>query len=197
MSPVVVAVLAGGAGRRMGGDKPRRRLNGLRLLDHALNKAHALAGPVILVVRDPAQADGFAETIVLDAPDIDGPLAGLLAALVWAADAGFDQVLTLACDMPRVPGDLLSRLQSALTAESDVAVAASGGRLHPVCALWRTTAVPVLRRRADEGRLSLQGLSEAVGRVIVDWPAEDDDAFVNINTIDDLALAEAALPEHG
>ena len=197
MSPVVVAVLAGGAGRRMGGDKPRRRLNGLRLLDHALNKAHALAGPVILVVRDPAQADGFAETIVLDAPDIDGPLAGLLAALVWAADAGFDQVLTLACDMPRVPGDLLSRLQSALTAESCVAVAASGGRLHPVCALWRTTAVPVLRRRADEGRLSLQGLSEAVGRVIVDWPAEDDDAFVNINTIDDLALAEAALPEHG
>lgn len=197
MSPVVVAVLAGGAGRRMGGDKPRRRLNGLRLLDHALNKAHALAGPVILVVRDPAQADGFAETIVLDAPDIDGPLAGLLAALVWAADAGFDQVLTLACDMPRVPGDLLSRLQSALTAESGVAVAASGGRLHPVCALWRTTAVPVLRRRADEGRLSLQGVSEAVGRVIVDWPAEDDDAFVNINTIDDLALAEAALPEHG
>lgn len=197
MSPVVVAVLAGGAGRRMGGDKPRRRLNGLRLLDHALNKAHALAGPVILVVRDPAQADGFAETIVLDAPDIDGPLAGLLAALVWVADAGFDQVLTLACDMPRVPGDLLSRLQSALTAESGVAVAASGGRLHPVCALWRTTAVPVLRRRADEGRLSLQGLSEAVGRVIVDWPAEDDDAFVNINTIDDLALAEAALPEHG
>ena len=197
MSPVVVAVLAGGAGRRMGGDKPRRRLNGLRLLDHALNKAHALAGPVILVVRDPAQADGFAETIMLDAPDIDGPLAGLLAALVWAADAGFDQVLTLACDMPRVPGDLLSRLQSALTAESGVAVAASGGRLHPVCALWRTTAVPVLRRRADEGRLSLQGLSEAVGRVIVDWPAEDDDAFVNINTIDDLALAEAALPEHG
>ena len=197
MSPVVVAVLAGGAGRRMGGGKTRRRLNGLRLLDHALNKAHALAGPVILVVRDPAQADGFAETIVLDAPDIDGPLAGLLAALVWAADAGFDQVLTLACDMPRVPGDLLSRLQSALTAESGVAVAASGGRLHPVCALWRTTAVPVLRRRADEGRLSLQGLSEAVGRVIVDWPAEDDDAFVNINTIDDLALAEAALPEHG
>ena len=197
MSPVVVAVLAGGAGRRMGGDKPRRRLNGLRLLDHALNKAHALAGPVILVVRDPAQADGFAETIMLDAPDIDGPLAGLLAALVWAADAGFDQVLTLACDMPRVPGDLLSRLQSALTAESGVAVAASGGRPHPVCALWRTTAVPVLRRRADEGRLSLQGLSEAVGRVIVDWPAEDDDAFVNINTIDDLALAEAALPEHG
>ena len=197
MSLVVVAVLAGGAGRRMGGDKPRRRLNGLRLLDHVLDKAHALAGPVILVVRDPAQADGFAETVVLDAPAIDGPLAGLLAALVWAADAGFDQVLTLACDMPRVPEDLLSRLQSALTAEAGVAVAASGGRLHPVCALWRITAVPVLRRRAHEGRLSLQGLSEAVGRVIVDWPAEDDDAFVNINTIADLALAEAAPPKHG
>lgn len=131
MSPVVVAVLAGGAGRRMGGDKPRRRLNGLRLLDHALNKAHALAGPVILVVRDPAQADGFAETIVLDAPDIDGPLAGLLAALVWAADAGFDQVLTLACDMPRVPGDLLSRLQSAPSAPLTPSGPSSGSARRP------------------------------------------------------------------
>lgn len=196
MSPIV-AVLAGGAGRRIGGDKPLRRLNGRRLLDHTLEKAHAFAGSVILVVREPVQAEGFAETVVLDTPQIEGPLAGLLSALTWAADAGVERVLTLPCDMPRLPADLLSRLEPALTPDMGVAVAASGGRLHPICALWRTTAIPVLRRRVGEGRLSLQGLSEAVGRVVVEWPADEDDAFVNINTAADLALAEAVLPRRG
>ena len=74
-----------------------------------------------------------------------------------------------------------------------VAVAASDGRLHPVCALWRTAVVPTLVRRAGEGRLSLRGLGEAVGCAVVEWPVEGGDPFININTAEDLAAAEAAL----
>lgn len=189
---LVVAILAGGAGRRIGGDKPRRLLGGARLLDHALRCARD-AAPCILVVRSPEQVAGFDGTVVLDAPGIEGPLAGLLSALSWAAEAGADRVLTLPCDMPFLPGDLQHRLEQALTSEVGVAVAASDGRLHPVCALWRTTVVPTLVRRAEEGRLSLRGLSGAVGCAVVDWPVEGGDPFININTAGDLAAAEAAL----
>ena len=189
----MVAILAGGAGRRIGGDKPRRLLGGARLLDHALNHAHVIAAPSILVARSPEQVAGFGGTVVLDAPGIEGPLAGLLSALSWASAAGADRVLTLACDMPFLPGDLHHRLEQALTSEVGVAVAASGGRLHPVCALWRTAVVPTLVRRAEEGRLSLRGLSEAVGCAVVDWPVEGGDPFININTAEDLAASEAAL----
>ncbi len=190
---LVVAILAGGAGRRIGGDKPHRLLGGARLLDHALICASGTAAPCILVARNPEQVDGFAGTVVLDAPGIGGPLAGLLSALSWAAEAGAERVLTLPCDMPFLPFDLHHRLEQALTPNLGVAVAASDGRLHPVCALWRTTVVPTLVRRAEEGRLSLHGLSEAVGCAVVDWPVEGGDPFININTAGDLAAAEAAL----
>lgn len=190
---LVVAILAGGAGRRIGGDKPRRRLGGARLLDRALASAQGTAAPLIVVARTPEQVEGFTGTVVLDAPGIEGPLAGLLSALAWAADAGADRVLTLPCDMPFLPFDLHQRLEQALAPDIGVAVAASDGRLHPVCALWRTTAVPTLVRRAGEGRLSLRGLSEAVGCAVVEWPVEGGDPFVNINTAEDLAAAEATL----
>lgn len=190
---LVVAILAGGAGRRIGGDKPRRLLGGARLLDHALNRARVIAAPSILVARSPDQVAGFDGTVVLDAPGIEGPLAGLLSALSWAAATGADRVMTLACDMPFLPYDLHHRLEQALTSEVGVAVAASDGRLHPVCALWRTAVVPTLVRRAEEGRLSLRGLSEAVGYSVVDWPVEGEDPFMNINTAEDLAAAEAVL----
>ncbi len=190
---LVVAILAGGAGRRIGGEKPRRLLGGARLLDHALTHARAVAVPCILVARSPEQVAGFDGTMVLDTPGIEGPLAGLLSALSWAAAAGADRVMTLACDMPFLPDDLHHRLEQALTSEVGVAVAASDGRLHPVCALWRTAVVPMLVQRAGEGRLSLRGLGEAVGCAVVDWSIEGGDPFININTAKDLAAAEATL----
>lgn len=190
---LVVAILAGGAGRRIGGDKPRRLLGGARLLDHALTRARVIAAPSILVARSPDQVAGFDGTVVVDAPGIEGPLAGLLSALSWAAATGADRVMTLACDMPFLPYDLHHRLEQALTSEVGCAVAASEGQLHPVCALWRTAVVPTLVRRAEEGRLSLRGLSEAVGYAVVDWPVEGGDPFMNINTAEDLAAAEAVL----
>ena len=190
---LVVAILAGGAGRRIGGDKPRRLLCGTPLLDRTLQAAQGVAAPVILVVRDPQQVMGFAGTVVRDAPGVEGPMAGLLSALIWAADSGADQVLTLPCDMPFLPKDLLPRLEAAMTEEVGAAVAASGGRLHPVCALWRTTARPVLVQRAEQGRLSLHGLSEAVGSAVVDWPIGGGDPFFNINTAEDLERAVDAV----
>ena len=188
---LVTAVLAGGAGQRIGGDKPERRLAGTRLVTHALNAAHGWGAPTVLVLRDPDQVRGVEDPVILDDPDIPGPLGGLAAALAWAAVNGADRVLTIPCDMPFLPADLRVRLAQALTGYAGVAVAASDGRLHPVCALWRTATLPVLLRRASDRRLSLNGLSEPASRVVVDWPIGDRDPFLNINTPDDLAHAEA------
>lgn len=188
---IVTAILAGGAGQRIGGAKPDRLLAGNRLLIHALKAARGWGAPTIMVLRDPAQISDVLAPVILDNPDIPGPLGGLASALAWAATNDADRVLTLPCDMPFLPDDLLSRLDHALTDDIAVAVAASGGRLHPICALWRTAALPILVQQAGDGRLSLNGLSEAAGRVIVDWPITQADPFLNINTLEDLASAEA------
>ena len=66
-------------------------------------------------------------------------------------------------------------------------MAASGGRLHPVCALWKAEAAAGLPAYLATGRRSLRGFAEAVGYEAVEWPSEPFDPFFNINDEADLA----------
>jgi molybdopterin-guanine dinucleotide biosynthesis protein A len=168
-----VALLAGGQGRRIGGAKAQRRLGDLTLMEHAVRRAAAWHG--LRVIQDDAA--------------IPGPLGGLAAALADAEAAGLEAVLTVPCDMPFLPADLPDRLLAALQPGVAVAVAESGGRRHPITALWRPQVAEALRDRAGHQQLSLRGLADQVGSVAVNWSTEDGDPFFNINTPEDLDQA--------
>jgi molybdopterin-guanine dinucleotide biosynthesis protein A len=168
-----ILILAGGEGRRIGGGKPLRMLGGVTLLDRALAIARRWSDDVTV-------ADGRT-----DAPGIEGPLGAVAAAL----DLGGD-LLTIPCDMPFLPEDLPARLGR--TSEP-AALAESGGRLHPVCALWRAPAANGLAAYVASGRRSLHGFAEAVGYAPVAWGTDRIDPFFNINDADDLARAAALL----
>ena len=189
MSALLVAVLAGGEGRRIGGGKPQRRLGGETLLAGALRTARLWSDEVKVVVREADQA-GEAPYL-LDDPAIAGPLGGLAAALRHACEHGYEAVLTLPCDAPFVPADLADRLRAAIG--SRATVAASGGELHPVCALWPAAALDRLDSYLATGRRSLRGFADAVGFLAVEWPPEPFDPFFNINSEEDLLRAEAIL----
>ena len=191
MIPFATAVLAGGRGVRIGGGKPMRSLAGSTLVDHAVRRARSWDAPNVLVLRTLDQTPSTAMAVVLDDPSIPGPLGGLAAALAWGREMGAGAVLTLPCDMPFLPQDLPHRLGAALAPGVSVAMAASGGRRHPVCALWRPSVLDTLRRRAAQGRLSLNGLAEDAGAATVVWSEAEPDPFFNINAQDDLARAEA------
>ena len=171
-----IVILAGGEGRRIGGGKPQRRLGGLTLLDRALRRARDWSDEVLVAAREGGD--------IRDDPAVAGPLGGLAAALALGGD-----VLTIPCDMPFLPDDLPARLAS----DAAATVAASGGRLHPVCALWKGEAAEGLPAYLATGRRSLTGFAEAVGCRVVDWPAAPVDPFFNINDDADLRRAEALL----
>jgi molybdopterin-guanine dinucleotide biosynthesis protein A len=191
VTPLLVAVvLAGGDGLRMGGAKPLRRLGDTTLLGRALALAQSYSDDVAVAVRDAAQVGGAdGPHLLLDDPGIEGPLAGLASALRFARRRGAACVLTLPCDSPRLPADLASRLQTGLGGHH-VAVAQSDGRLHPVCALWRTGALDALPAYLASGQRSLKGFAAKVGMTVVEWPASRRDAFVNANTPEDLAALQ-------
>ena len=171
-----IVILAGGEGSRIGGNKPQRLLGGETLLDRALARARRWSGEVLVAAREGGD--------IADDPEIEGPLGGVAAALALGGD-----VLTIPCDMPFLPDDLPERLRS----DAAVTVAASGGRLHPVCALWKAEAREGLPAYLATGRRSLTGFAEAVGCQAVDWPIVPVDPFFNINDKADLARAEALL----
>ena len=190
---IAVVILAGGEGRRIGGSKPLRTLAGKTLLDHALALAQHWSPLIGISVRDAASA--FHSTGACFLPDTAGcgPIAGIASALSFGRSSGVGLVLTIPCDTPFLPLDMVDRLSDALVPSATTAIAASGGRLHPACALWRVEADAALPPYLASGRASLNGFAEALGAVEVEWPVAPVDPFFNINSATELAEAEALI----
>lgn len=184
MKPAIL-ILAGGDGSRIGGGKPQRMLGGATLLDRAVARARAWSDCIAVSARSRGQIGATDLPLLRDPPGLEGPLAGLAAARTLDRPT----ILTLPCDMPFLPDDLADRLAAALSGHG-AALAASGGHVHPVCALWRSEALDRLDAYAATGRRSLIGFAETVGYAAVEWPGEP---FFNVNSPADLAEAERRL----
>lgn len=183
-------ILAGGQGSRMGGaDKALLMLAGQPLIGHAVRRLQPqVAALAISANGDPDRFAGFDLRVIADLVPLQGPLAGVLAGLDWAAERGADGVVSVAVDTPFFPFDLVARL----AALPGGAMAAGSTGLHPTFALW-----PVALRRplalalaAGERRLAAFADAQGLGRVTFPGP----DRFFNINHPADL-LQAAALGE--
>jgi molybdopterin-guanine dinucleotide biosynthesis protein A len=187
---ITVVILAGGEGRRIGGNKPLRMLAGKSLLDHALALARQWSTLIGISVREAALAVHSTGAPFLPDTVGSGPIAGIASALAFGRAKGVGLVLTIPCDTPFLPPDMFDRLASALLPSAGSAIAASGGRLHPSCGLWRVEADAALPAYLASGRGSLNGFAEAIGAAAVAWPVAPFDPFFNINSETDLAMAE-------
>jgi molybdenum cofactor guanylyltransferase len=194
---VVGTILAGGLARRMGGgDKGLIRVSGEPILKHVTDRLKPQVDALILNANgDPARFGAFGLPVSPDPVEgYPGPLAGVLAGLEWTArergGAGF--VVTAAGDTPFLPRDLVARLMAAMVAEdAEMAVAASGGRSHPVFALWPVRLAEPLRRAIVEEDIRKVDRFTARYRVATAAFADQPiDPFFNINAPEDLVEAE-------
>lgn len=199
--PIVGAVLAGGLSLRMGGgDKPLRPLGGRAILDHVLDRFAPQCETVVLNANgDAGRLERYRLPVVADPVEgFAGPLAGLLAVLDWTAAHRPDVALvaTVPGDCPYLPRDLVERLAAARRSEGlHVALASSGGRIHPVAGLWPVSLRAALRRAlVEEGLRKVFAWTARHSVAVASWPPEPIDPFFNVNTPDDLAEAERLLP---
>jgi molybdenum cofactor guanylyltransferase len=190
-------ILAGGLARRMGGgDKPLREIGGRPILARVIARLAPQCECLLLSANgDPQRFARFGLPVIADGVEnYPGPLAGILAALDWAAAnrSTAQWIVSAPGDCPFLPRDLVARLREALdTQGAELAVAASLGRSHPVIALWSVALREALRQALVVEGLRKVGAWTGRYRVAtVDWPAEPFDPFFNANTIDDLAEAE-------
>jgi len=190
-------LLAGGLARRMGdGDKPMRTIAGRTILDRVIARLNPQCNGLVLNANgDPARFAAFGLPVIADGvADFPGPLAGILAALDWAAANRPDVklVLSAAGDCPFLPRDLVSRLHGALEAEkAELAVAASDGQSHPVIGLWSVALREQLRHAlVVEDIRKIDRWTARYKLATVTWPTSPLDPFFNANTMDDIAEAE-------
>ena len=168
-----------------GGDKTLLEIGGLAIIRRII---------AALDVDDIAiSANGDPARFSLDLPVLDdgdfpgqGPLAGLLAGLGWAAARNAETLLTVPGDTPFIPHGLARALAPA------PACAASNGRLHHLVALWPVACREDLRRLLlVPGRRAVAHFAQTIGTRRVDFPSAKWDPFLNVNTPDDLAMARA------
>ena len=148
-----VVVLAGGAARRMGHDKATLVLDGQRLVDHVASRMATVADHVI-VASGPRSLGRDDE--VADAPDVDGPLAGVLAALRVSSAR---MLAIVPVDAPATDPALLVRLADWCAGQGRAAaVAVTGERVQALHAVVAVAARDAVEARVTSGERSPRGL---------------------------------------
>ena len=181
----------------MGGrDKALMTLAGEPLLAHAVARlAPQVASLALSANGDASRFARFDLPVLADNALDQGPLAGILAGLDWAAAQGAEHLVTVAVDTPFFPCDLVPRLL--LAAEiggAAAAIAESHGRAHPTFALWPVGAASAVREALGQGERKLMVQEALTTAARATW---DDilDPFFNINTEADLATAKVYLKD--
>lgn len=194
-------ILAGGKSSRMGEPKALLPFGEGRLIDHVAARLRPQVTGIALNANDPSIAISGVTSLPDRFADYPGPLAGIHAGLahIRENEPGATHALIVPVDGPFFPVNLVDTLAATLTGPADIALTASGGRMHPVLGLWPTSladrladwlkAPPTLKVRAF-----LDGLPFHVTEfAFIETPLGPLDPFFNINTREDLDRARKML----
>ncbi len=166
------AVLCGGQSRRMGQDKAMLRCGGGTLLEHAVGVLREVTPRVVLACGPTDRYEALGWERVLDRASDLGPLGGLEAALAWAVSGRRPRetwLLVLACDMPRAEGEVFRRLlERARAHEVDACLLESASGVEPLCAVYRGTCLPAVRRALDAGERKMISFHRDFGELALE-----------------------------
>lgn len=188
-SAITGLILAGGRGTRMGSvDKGLQLFRGIPMVQHVAQRLQPqVAQLMINANRNLAQYEAICSPVWPDVmADFAGPLAGLQTGLMHCQTP---YLVTAPCDSPFVPTDLVARLMAALASQNtELAVATTGTaerpQSHPVFCLVRTSLLPHLTNYLRNGGRKFDAWYATLSAAQVHF--DDESAFRNINTLDEL-----------
>ena len=191
---IATVILAGGCGARIGGDKALCVLQGRPLLDWMLEIVLLQSDEVLISANgDPTQYARRGCRVIADRiAGNAGPLAGLQAAMTAAER---EWIACVPCDAPFLPRDLIVRLCDAMNDNTEAVVAVAAGSRQPAVALYCRSTLPGLDGYLTDGGRKLAAWQDTLRLAEVRF--DDAAAYTNLNTAQELALAERILNEGG
>lgn len=192
MPQITAIILAGGRGQRMGeADKGLQLLRGEPMVGWVAGCVAPQVDAVLVSANrnlERYRALGFV-VLADEMPDFPGPLAGLRRAL---GEVRTPLWLSVPCDTPFLPDDLVPRLLDALLkSDAQLAVASADGHMQPTICLGYAHLRDGLAAFLARGGRRVGEWQAGLQRVVV--PFDDPQIFSNINTPEELARAEALL----
>ena len=189
-------ILSGGRATRMNCvDKGLVLLQKKPLIAHVIARLKPQVDEIFINAnREIEQYRVFGFPVIQDEDaDFIGPLAGFSLGLQHAKH---DYVLTVPCDSPLLPLDLVERLYNGMAASRmDIACASSGGNTHPVFCLMKKSVLPSLLAYIESGERKVSAWQKSQQYIEVDC-SDCDETFTNLNTFEDLGALELGLKKH-
>ena len=189
-------ILAGGRSSRMGANKARQTLGESTLIARAAHGLSAQVTRIAISANEPLDMDRSIPILPDTLPNFAGPLAGILAGLLWAQvlPDRTDFLAIIPVDAPFFPSNLVANL-SHQTPPDFITVARCNGETHQTFSLWPISLAQVLEAYlVNNGSLKLMDFIASQNHRFVDFEAAQGfDPFMNINTPDDLKAAELIL----
>ncbi len=186
LDDITVVILAGGKGRRMGGqDKGLISYKGHDLIQHVINAISQQTQKIIINAnRNQDQYKTYGFPVIADTlNDFQGPLAGFLAAMDKVET---DYILTIPCDGPVISEHYMTKMKQGLeNTSSELAIASDGNRMQPVYALIPVKLSRSLSRYLTEGGRKIDSWYQQHDFTLVEF-TDESNFFININTPQDL-----------
>lgn len=160
----ILAVLAGGHGRRLGGAKASVVLAGHPLIYYPLWAARTAGLDTVVVAKPATSLPAGSGRVVYDSEQVHHPLSGLLAALEFLDRecSGVTSAVVVACDMPFLEPLLLRWLAEL----QEPCVVGLEGAPQPLLGRYGTAQIPILRRALGEERSLRETVAELAPRMI-------------------------------
>lgn len=193
MPRIAGVILVGGKARRLNGvDKSKLRVGNKSCLDWVSDVLTDHVDVVALSVakNTPAESDRFAT--IQDWPsEVERPSVAfaILSSLTWGEENGYDAIITTPVDTPFLPHDFVSRMRARY--KNEVArVCSSGGNLQGLHALWSVGCLEKLKHLIlNDGVFRISDLHDLLNSKVINFPASEQDAFLNVNTPEALKIA--------
>ncbi|MHB8659219.1 MAG: molybdenum cofactor guanylyltransferase [Solirubrobacteraceae bacterium] len=183
------AVLAGGRGRRIGGQKATVLLAGQPLIAYPLTALGAVLSDVVVLAKvDTELPDLPGMKVWIERPGPAHPLVGIVEALGVAEGR---PVLVCGCDLPLLTPGLVHALASADPGGALAVIASTGGELQPMLGCYQPGALAALAPLAARAEIPLRKAVGGLAPRLLE--VEDQDQLFNVNSPEQLLQARAIL----
>jgi molybdenum cofactor guanylyltransferase len=185
----VGAILAGGGGRRIGGDKAIVELHGRPLISYPLEAVRQALGRVAILAKADTKLPYVSGVTVWIEPDPRRhPLVGIMQALALAEGR---PVVVCGADLPFVSAQLINRLATAKPGRAPAVIACLQGEMQPLLGCYQGRALPLLSHDAQGATGPLRETIQAIDPVLLE--VDDPDELFDIDSPDDLLQAAAMM----
>ena len=191
---ILFAILAGGQSKRFGGGyKTFTKISGTTMLDQIINKLSNFSNDIIINANNFNEFKYLNQTIVQDRiKGFLGPLAGIHASLLWIINNKQEKewLFTVPSDTPFLPHNLLDKFLSEYSVGTEILIARSNNRHHPVIAMWHISLLNSLEKELKLKNSKIMLWVKKHKYKFVDFNDDQEKNFFNINTQEDLINAK-------